>query len=276
MAAAQSGGRQTSLVTGLGWDRLLLGVVDAAGTAAPDAASLARRPERAGGADREAPHIPAPRSHAFSSSTHARARAQGPLGVAVDDVEGGAAWRPADADAPASAGGFYFDSSVRKPYPVVWSPPPPAAPTLHAAPSHADAPRHATRDPAPLAAAPLVPAELPGTRYAETKQRVEEAREKLRRLQHEGSRWRSKADEAEAAVQGLNQRLTELEERDKALASMDQLKVDKMTRESQLAQAEERVQRGAVREREADAKISQLQVPAAPSLPSASANPACV
>ena len=64
MAAAQSGGRQTSLVTGLGWDRLLLGVVDAAGTAAPDAASLARRPERAGGADREAPHIPAPRSHA--------------------------------------------------------------------------------------------------------------------------------------------------------------------------------------------------------------------
>eukprot|EP00802_Teleaulax_amphioxeia_P017187 Tamp_17333.p2 GENE.Tamp_17333~~Tamp_17333.p2 ORF type:complete len:160 (+),score=39.37 Tamp_17333:735-1214(+) len=40
---------------------------------------------------------------------------------------------------------------------------------------------------------------------------------------------------------------------------MDQLKVDKMTRESQLAQAQERVQRGAVREREADAKISQLQ-----------------
>ena len=105
---------------------------------------------------------------------------------------------------------------------------------------------------------------------------MEEAREKLRRLQHEGSRWRSKADEAEAAVQGLNQRLTELEERDKALASMDQLKVDKMTRESQLAQAQERVQRGAVREREADAKISQLQVPAAPSLPSESANPACV
>ena len=41
-----------------------------------------------------------------------------------------------------------------------------------------------------------------------------------------------------------------VEERDKALASMDQLKVDKMTRESQLAQAEERVQRGAVRERD--------------------------
>ncbi len=257
MEAGQGRGRQTSLVTGLGWDKLLLGV-DAAGTAAPDAASLARSPRRG-----EAPRIPAPRSHAFSSSTHARA--QGPLGVSVDDLEGGAAWRPADSGAPASADGGYFDSSVQKPYPVVWSPPPPAAPPIHATPQ-----------PAPLAAAPLVPAELPGTRYAELKQRVEEAREKLRWLQHEGGRRRSEADEAEAAVQGLNQRLAELEARDKALAGMDQLKVDKMTRESQLQQAEERVRRGAVREREADAKISQLQVPAPPSLPSASVNPACI
>jgi len=88
---------------------------------------------------------------------------------------------------------------------------------------------------------------------------VEEAKEKLKELQLESGSWRSKADAAEAELETLNQRLAEVEEQEKALGSLDRLKIEVVTREAQLRQAEVRVKRGVVREREADSTISQLR-----------------
>ena len=226
----------------MGWD---LEDAALAGNAASDATSLARRDQAAAGSSWVAANIPAPRSHAFSSSTR---------GVDVDDVKDGGRV-VSQHHAPASG----WLGVNAEPRPVVWAPAPPATPILLRSPSPPHAPPMPPQPPQPPQPQPNVSADLQAERYSALKQRVEEAREKLKELQLESGSWRSKADAAEAELEALNQRLAEVEDQEKALESLDQLKIERETREAQLRQADERVKRGAVREREADSTISQLR-----------------
>jgi predicted nuclease with TOPRIM domain len=111
----------------------------------------------------------------------------------------------------------------------------------------------------PLTKSHLVDTAKPGERYADMKEQLALAKEKLARLQSDRDNWAAAARHAEGKLAGLKQQLSDIDEHQADLGNADELQHHLSSREMELKNVEERVRSGLMREREADGKIAQLE-----------------